>query len=146
MKLSAEEYCQLFRMDQPNYNFNRDKFMKKFGMDFINSLKELKEVDYHTYTISYGSFKREVSKAQELFQKISKILIDKGKKPLSQGLWGVFYASYVIGARKILFKHLQEKIDFKKGIAEERWAPLKEVLMKLKSDEHNTKNKPSEKG
>jgi site-specific recombinase XerD len=69
-----------------------------------------------------------------------------GKKPLSKGLWNVFYASYVIESRKVLFKDVQDKIDHKKKIAAAQWAPLKGLSDKLHSDEDKTKIKPSKKG
>lgn len=146
MKLSAEEYCHLFRMDQPGYNFNRPEFIKKFGIDFIDSLRNSEEYNPRTGYIKYSAFKKEIARAQNIFNQISQIITKSGKKPLSKGLWGVFYASYVIESRKALFKHMQDQIDFKKGTAQEVWAPLKGLRDKLKSDEDKTKNKPSKKG
>lgn len=146
MKLSAEEYCELFRMDQPFYNFNRQDFIKKFGLDFLDSLRDADDINIHTGYIKYKAFKKEVSKAQETFNKISDLMVKAEKKPLSKGLWNVFYASYVIQSRKILFKDVQDKIDHRKKIIEAQWAPLKGLSNKLHSDEHKTKIKPSKKG
>lgn len=146
MKLSAEEYCNLFRMDQKGYNFNRQEFIKKFGLDFIDTLRESEEYNPKTGYIKYSAFKREVMRAQNIFNQISTIIARSGKKPLSRGLWGVFYASYVIESRKALFKHIQDQIDFKKAIAKDTWAPLLPLAQKLQSDENKTKNKPSKKG
>lgn len=146
MKLSAKEYCQLFRMDQQGYNFNRYEFIKRFGLDFLDSLRESKDYDIRTSRIKYRSFKKEVAQAQRLFNEISEQVEDSGKKPLSKGLWNVFYASYVIESRKALFKDVQDKIDHKKKIAAAQWAPLKELSDKLHSDEDKTKIKPSKKG
>ena len=153
MKLSAEEYCQLFRMDQPYFNFNRKEFIKRFGLDFLDSLKD----HYNNQLIGYPKysvFKNEISQAQNIFNSISELVEKAGKKPLSKGLWNVFYATYVINSRKILFKNIQEKIDHKKKVAEVRWASLKGLSEKLHlqednvkkhSHEYKTKNKPSEK-
>ena len=146
MKISAETYCQLFRMDQPYYNFNRKEFIKKFGSDFIDSLRESPRYNSKFGYLSYGAFKSEVAKAQMLFNEISELVEDSGKKPLSKGLWNVFYASYVIEVRKTLFKHEQDKIDFRKKVTAARWAPLFELSVKLHSDEDKTKIKPSKKG
>lgn len=145
MKLSAEEYCQLFRMDQPYFNFNRKEFIKRFGLDFLDSLKD----HYNNQLIGYPKysvFKNEISQAQNIFNGISELVEKAGKKPLSKGLWNVFYASYVIEARKLLFKHIQEKIYHKKKIAAAQWAPLKDLSDKLHADEDKTKIKPSKKG
>ena len=145
MKLSAEEYCQLFRMDQPYFNFNRKEFIKRFGLDFLDSLKD----HYNNQLIGYPKysvFKNEISQAQNIFNSISELVEKAGKKPLSKGLWNVFYASYVIEARKLLFKHIQEKIDHKKKIAAAQWAPLKDLSDKLHADKDKTKIKPSKKG
>lgn len=146
MKLSAEEYCQLFRMDQPYYNFNRKEFIKRFGLDFLDSLRESGEYNPNTGYVKYRAFKKEVTRAQRVFNEISKQVEDAGKKPLSKGLWNVFYASYVIELRKALFKEIQDKIDHKKKIAAAQWASLKGLSEKLHSDEDKTKIKPRKKG
>lgn len=146
MKLSAEEYCQLFRMDQPGYNFNRLEFIKRFGLDFLDSLRESGDYDPKTSRLKYRAFKREVAQAQKIYNEISGIVEKSGKKPLSKGLWNVFYASYVIESRKVLFKDVQEKIDHRKKIAAAQWAPLKGLSEKLHSDEDKTKIKPSKRG
>ena len=146
MKLSAEEYCQLFRMDQPGYNFNRQDFIKRFGLDFIDSLRGSNDLNPHTGYVRYRAFKREIAQAQKVFNEISDQVEEAGKKPLSKGLWNVFYASYVIESRKMLFKDVQDKIDHKKKIAAAQWASLKDLSNKLHSDEYETKIKPSKKG
>ena len=146
MKLSAEEYCQLFRMDQPGYNFNRQEFSKRFGLDFLDSLRDSDDYNPSTGYLKYRAFKKEVAQAQKVFNEISAQVEKAGKKPLSQGLWNVFYASYVIESRKALFKDVQDKIDHKKKIAAAQWAPLKGLSEKLHSDEDKTKIKPSKKG
>ena len=146
MKTSAKSYCQLFRMDQPRYNFNRYEFIKTFGLDFIDSITSSNDHNPHTGQIKYKGFLKEVAKAQQLFNEISDLIEDAGKKPLSKGLWNVFYASYVIESRKILFKEIQDKIEHRKKVMDAQWAPLKDLSNKLHSDEHKTKIKPSKKG
>ncbi len=147
MELSAVEYVHMFRMDQKGYNFNRSKFIQRFGQDFQETLRNSDSIDRKTGYIKYRAFKKEVTNAQKVFKQISDILVESGKKPLSNGLWGVFYASYVIETRKALFKHIQDQIDFKRKTAQERWASLLPLSsQRLKSDEDNTKNKPSKKG
>lgn len=146
MKLSAKEYCQQLRMDQPRYNFNRQEFIKKFGLDFIDSLRDSDDYNPNTGYLKYRAFKKEVAQAQRLFNEISDQIEKAGKKPLSKGLWNVFYASYVIESRKALFKDVQDKIDHRKKIAAAQWAPLKNLSDKLHSHEDETKNKPWKKG
>lgn len=146
MQLSAREYCELFRMDEPKYNFNRQEFIKKFGLDFIDSCRLNKNVNKTTGYLTYKAFKKEVSHAQKVFNEISSEIQKAGKKPLSKGLFNVFYATYVIVARKSLYKEVQAKIDHKKLVTETQWAALKPLQDKLHSDEHKTKNKPKEKG
>ena len=146
MKLSAEEYCQLFRMDQPYFNFNRKEFIKRFGLDFLDSLRNSEDYNPNTGYLKYRAFKKEVTEARKLFNDISAKVEKAGKKPLSKGLWNVFYASYVIESRKALFKDVQDKIDHRKKIAAAQWAPLKDLSEKLHSDEDKTKIKPSKKG
>ena len=146
MQLTAQEYVELFRMDEPKYNFNRKEFIKKFGIDFIDSCRLNTRKNKKTGYLTYGAFKSEVSKAEKVFEQISEIMVKARKKPLSKGLFSVFYASYVIVARKELFKEVQAKIDHKKLIAETQWAALKPLHEKMKTDEHKTKIKPKEKG
>lgn len=146
MQLTAQEYVTLFRMDEPKYNFNRTEFIRKFGLDFIDSCRINPKVNKNTGYITYSAFKSEVAKAQKIFNQISDIMVKAKKKPLSKGLFGVFYASYVIPARKGLFKEVQAKIDHKKLIAETQWAALKPLQDKMKTDEHETKIKSKKKG
>lgn len=142
MQLTAQEYVMLFRMDEPKINFNRKNFIKKFGIDFIDSCRLSDRVNKHTGYLTYGAFKTEIKKAQITFNQISDIMVNSNKKPLSKGLFNVFYASYVIPARKELFKEVQARIDHKKLITETQWAALKPLQEKMKSDEHKTKIKP----
>ena len=146
MQLSAREYCELFRMDEPKYNFNRQAFIKKFGLDFIESCQLNKHKNKVTGYLTYKAFQKEVSNAQKVFNEISSEVAKAGKKPLSKGLFSVFYATYVITARKQLFREVQAKIDHKKLIAETQWAALKPLKEKLNSDEDKTKNKTKKKG
>ncbi len=146
MKLSAIEYCEMFRMDQPRYNFNRKAFINKFGLDFLNSCRSNSNINPNTGYLRYKAFRLEVSAAQKVFKEISELVEKSGKHPLSNGLWNVFYVTYVIEIRKTLFKDIQDKIDYKKKIIESRWAPLAELRDKLKSDEDKTKIKPKGKG
>jgi len=133
-------------MDQPGYNFNRQEFIKRFGLDFLDSLRDSDYYNPRTGYLKYRAFKKEIAQAQNIFNEISAQVEKAGKKPLSQGLWNVFYASYVIESRKVLFKDVQDKIDHKKKIAAAKWAPLKGLSEKLHSDEDKTKIKPSKKG
>ena len=146
MNLSAVEYCELFRMDQPHYNFDRKSFIKRFGLDFLESCRTSTQINPNTGYLKYKAFKAEVVVAQRIFNEISDLVEKSGKRPLSKGLWSVFYATYVIETRKALFKDIQDKIDHKKKIAEAQWAPLAGLKDKLKSDEDKTKIKPSKKG
>lgn len=147
MKVTAESYVEMFKMDQPRFNFDRKAFIERFGNDFLSTLHDLSKTGSTVNGFpKYKVFKAEVKIAQELFNRISEILEDAGKKPLSKGLWNVFFASYVIETRKLFYKDIQEKIDFKKKIAAEQWKDLKPLADKLHSDENKTKNKPSKKG
>lgn len=146
MQLSSREYCELFRMDEPKYNFNRQAFIKKFGLDFIESCQLNPNKNKDTGYLTYKAFQREVSHAQKIFNEISSEIEKAGKKPLSKGLFSVFYATYVIVARRQLFKEVQAKIDHKKLVAESQWAALKPLKDKLQSDEDKTKIKPKKKG
>ena len=36
--MTSEEYIKTFRMDQPNFRFNRKAFMETFGTEFLNQV------------------------------------------------------------------------------------------------------------
>lgn len=143
MNKTAKDYYNNFRMGQPHFNFNRPDFIKAFGLDFLNSLRESDNINPNTGYPKYKEFKNHVALAQKLFNEISEMVEDAGKKPLSNGLWNVFYASYVIEVRKALFKDIQERIDHRKRKTVAQWEQLKPLSEKLHSDENKTKKIPS---
>ena len=87
--MEALEYIKLFRMDQPNYNFNREKFLETLGVEFRDYIAGPNfGVDPSTGKIPYFRFKEAVKNFETKFQSISQL--KKGN--LSPGLWRAFFA------------------------------------------------------
>lgn len=108
--MTVQEYISVFRMDQPNYEFNRVEFIKAFGEEFRNDVKTLFEATGRA--LPYLIFKDTVKVYQKKFNDIS--FTKKGKN-LSQGLWKVFYKLHVVPLRTRLYPESQERIlEFKR--------------------------------
>ena len=102
------EYVQMFKMDQPNYSFDRNKFIETIGQEFKDSIQALEQrLLTENRSIPYPTFKELVKNYQEKFNQISELKIGK---PLSKGLWGAFYAIHVIPLRAKLYPKLDKKI------------------------------------
>ena len=105
--MEALEYIKLFRMDQPNFNFNREKFLETLGNEFRDYIKGPNfGVDPLTGKIPYFRFKEAVKNFETKFQSISQL--KRGN--LSPGLWRAFFALYVVPIRAELFPEIQNKI------------------------------------
>lgn len=106
--MEALEYVKAFKMDQPNYSFDRHHFIETFGNEFKEFIEDPNiGVDPETGRIPYSKFKEVVKNFEGKFNSISEI---KPGKPLSRGLWGAFYAIWVLSMRKKLFPEIDKKI------------------------------------
>lgn len=106
--MEALEYVKIFKMDQPNYSFDREAFIDTLGKEFKAYLENPEfGIDPETGKLPYHRFKEAVKNFEAKFQAISEI---KGGKPLSKGLWGAFYGIWVIPTRGKLFPELDKKI------------------------------------
>lgn len=125
--MEALEYLQMLKMAEPNYEFNRDEFINKFGEEFNQTVNNPKDniggIDPKTGHIPYNKF-RDIVKAFEIkFKAISELRKSKVGKPLTKKLWAAFYALKVIPLRANLFPEDAERI----------------AQLKVKSAEHKTK-------
>lgn len=108
--MTVQGYISVFRMDQPNYEFNRIEFIKAFGEEFRKDVKTLFEATGRA--LPYLIFKDTVKAYQKKFNDIS--FTKKGKN-LSPGLWKVFYKLHVVPVRADLYPESQKRIqEFKR--------------------------------
>lgn len=111
--MDALEYVKRFKMDQPNYSFDRNAFVEAFGKEFRDSIHILEQrLLAEDHVIPYTTFKQLVNGHQEKFNKISELKLGK---PLSKGLWNAFYALHVIPLRGTLYPQLDKKIQERKA-------------------------------
>ena len=103
--MTVQEYISVFRMEQPNYEFNRIEFIEAFGKEFREGVENLFEAS--NKNMPYLIFKDMVKMYRKKFNEIS--FMKKGKN-LSQGLWNAFYKLHVVPMRARLFPKSQERI------------------------------------
>ena len=103
--MTVQEYISVFRMEQPNYEFNRIEFIKAFGKEFRDDVETLYEASGKT--LPYLWFKDMVTTYQKKFNDIS--FTKKGRN-LSPGLWKTFYKLHVVPVRALLFPESQRRI------------------------------------
>lgn len=118
--MKTAEYVKQFKLDKPNYNFNREKFMEAFGQEFKDRIEAMitacKEMQVQ---FTYEKFLHAIKEQQDKFWQISKKKIGE---PLSDGLFSAFFALHVIPLRANLFPNIHEEIE------ERRKRPRKEKL------------------
>ena len=104
------EYIKKFKMDQPNFEFNREDFVKAFGEDFKSCITNPKVFGVNP---PYDKFKLTLKTYEVKFNTISSL---KSGRPLTKGLWNAFYAIWVIPLRGELFPELNQKILDRVGL------------------------------
>ena len=118
--MKTAEYVKQFKLDKPNYNFNREKFMEAFGQEFKDRIEAMitacKKMQVQ---FTYEKFLHAIKEQQDKFWQISK---KKRGEPLSDGLFSAFFALHVIPLRANLFPNIHEEIE------ERRKRPRKEKL------------------
>ena len=106
--MKPEEYITRFRMNQENYEFNRQEFIAQLKFDFLEGIQNSKNWDPKTGKLPYKFFK-EIVKAYELkFQEISNL---KNGRGLSPRLWKAFFATVVVPYRRENYPKIQGFID-----------------------------------
>ena len=106
--MKTAEYVKQFKLDKPNYNFNREKFMEAFGQEFKDRIEAMitacKKMQVQ---FTYEKFLHAIKEQQDKFWQISKKKIGE---PLSDGLFSAFFALHVIPLRANLFPNIHEEI------------------------------------
>ena len=120
--MKTAEYVKQFKLDKPNYNFNREKFMEAFGQEFKDRIEAMitacKKMQVQ---FTYKKFLHAIKEQQDKFWQISKKKIGE---PLSDGLFSAFFALHVIPLRANLFPNIHEEIEERRKKAQEREAKL----------------------
>ena len=120
--MKTAEYVKQFKLDKPNYNFNREKFMEAFGQEFKDRIEAMitacKKMQVQ---FTYEKFLHAIKEQQDKFWQISKKKIGK---PLSDGLFSAFFALHVIPLRANLLPNIHEEIEERRKKAQEREAKL----------------------
>lgn len=126
--MKTAEYVKQFKLDTPNYNFNREKFMEAFGQEFKDRIEAMitacKKMQVQ---FTYEKFLHAIKEQQDKFWQISK---KKLGEPLSDGLFSAFFALHVIPLRANLFPNVHTEIEERRQKAIEREAKEREEKMK----------------
>lgn len=110
--MTVQEYISVFRMEQPNYEFNRIEFVKAFGQEFREDIEAIKEsFESSGKKMPYNWFKDTVKAYKRKYHNIS--FTKKGSN-LSEGLWSVFYKLHVIPVRQKYFPESEKRIQIRK--------------------------------
>lgn len=121
--MKTAEYVKQFKLDTPNYNFNREKFMKAFGQEFKDRIEAMmtacKKIQVQ---FTYEKFLHAIKEQQDKFWQISK---KKLGEPLSDGLFSAFFALHVIPLRANLFPNVHAEIEERRQKALEREAKFR---------------------
>lgn len=121
--MKTAEYVKQFKLDKPNYNFNREKFMEAFGQEFKDRIEAMitacKKMQVQ---FTYEKFLHAIKEQQAKFWQISK---KKLGEPFSEGLFSAFFALHVIPLRAILFPNIHAELEEKRKQALEREAKFR---------------------
>lgn len=103
------DYIKKFRLDQSNYQFNREEFISELGKDFLEYIQNTTiGINPDTNIIYYYRFREIVKNFEEKFWSISSL---KPGEPFSKKLWDAFFATQVVPLRKRLFPKMQALIE-----------------------------------
>lgn len=105
--MTAKEYIDKFKMNQENYEFNRQEFITQLKFEFLESIQGHPKYNTYISKLQYKYFRELVKQFQDKFDEISRL---KNGKPLSQGLWKAFYAGTVVAYRTEHYPQVQEHI------------------------------------
>lgn len=106
--MTAQEYIDKFRMNQENFEFNRQEFIAQFKFDFLESIPRHPEWNPSLQKLRYKYFKEVVREFQLKFGQINAL---KKGRPLSQELWKAFFAIVVVPYRKEHYTQIQDHIE-----------------------------------
>lgn len=101
LSMEAIDYVKLFKLDQENYEFNRDEFLQEFGNEFLEYCQTTPiGRNPKTGVIYYYRFREIIRNFETKFWAISQLKLGK---PFSKGLWNAFFALHVCPFRDKYF-------------------------------------------
>lgn len=104
--MEAIDYVKLYRLDQENYQFKREEFLKEFGEEFLEYCKTTPiGRNTETGTVYYYRFQEIVKNFETKFWAISQL---KKGQPFTKKLWKAFFAIYVCPYRE---KHFPVQVN-----------------------------------
>lgn len=110
--MKTAEYVKQFKLDKPNYNFNREKFMEAFGQEFKDRIEAtITACKKMQVQFTYERFLHAIKEQQDKFWNISN---KKVGEPFSEGLFSAFFALHVIPLRASLFPNIHAKLEEKR--------------------------------
>lgn len=109
--ISTKEFIGKFKLDQENYEFNREDFLKELNNYFLELL-EKNHIGANSKSPRWGLFKQTLKMVEKKFWSISN---KKVGKPFSKDLWSAFYAVYVVPKRAQCFPEIELEIKNKRA-------------------------------
>lgn len=99
--MKTKDYIAYFGLDKENQKFNREEFLQLFGKDFLDRLKINQDACLKMgVAFTFQKFLNLVKEHQQRYDKISQ---KKVGAPLTEGLWGAFYATVIVKIRAEIF-------------------------------------------
>lgn len=116
--MKTQEYVKQFKLDVPNYKFNREKFMEAFGQEFKDRVEAtITACQKMRVEFTYEKFKHLVKEQQDKFWNISNKKIGE---PFTENFFSAFFAIHVIPIRAKLFPDIHKELTLKRERAIER--------------------------
>lgn len=110
MVKTTKEFIKQFKLDQENFEFNREYFLKELNNYFLELVENAK---LQSTKFTFDIFKQCVKQTEMKFWAISN---KKVGTSFSKGLWNAFYAIYIIKARAKYFPEIDKAIKDKKSL------------------------------
>lgn len=109
---STSYYVGKFRLNEENFQFNREAFLYELEQEFIEKLDAAYLTAARTTEgFTYSKFKNCIKEMEDKFWSISNKKIGE---PLTKQLWSAFFAVYIIKHRKLLFPIIEKEISEKR--------------------------------
>lgn len=109
---STSHYVGKFKLDQENFEFQREELLKDLSLDFLELIEKEKITSKGTKDgFTYQKFKNCVNQIETKFWAISNKKIGL---PFTKKLWSAFFAIYLSKLRGELFPEVQALLDQKK--------------------------------
>lgn len=105
---STSQYVNRFRLDEPNFQFNRELFLTDLAEDFNELVSASQARSKDTVGgFSYPKFKHCISEIENKYWSISN---KKVGEPFTKQLWSAFFAVYIIPVRAKIFPEVEASI------------------------------------